>query len=111
MTHRTEFAPRLVKQDLFTRAHPVYGIGFLTPPVVTRSGSAHAPSFLCWRPHQSLLIAQKFCCSSVYTLEAKGASDTQHSMIVCTVTLFFQNREAQSEMPQEVARQHPWYQV
>lgn len=35
----------------------------------------------------------------------KGRSDTRHAMITCTDTLFFQNREAQSEMPQEAAAQ------
>src|SRR5437868_3226249 len=41
----------------------------------------------------------------MYRLVAKGRSDTRHAMITCTDTLFFQNREAQSEMPQEAAAQ------
>src|SRR5437016_14503614 len=41
----------------------------------------------------------------MYRLVVKGRSERRHAMITCIDTLFFQNREAQSEMPQEAAAQ------
>ena len=38
-------------------------------------------------------------------VQACGKGQVRRALIGCTATLFFQNREAQSEMPQEAAAQ------